>query len=192
MATNPESTTSTRRGRARVRIALAGLLAAGATASLADARLLLRDDPPRPTGASAFTVHVVRLIAANRYSEAWTLLYPAHRTIVSRAAYARCESLSPIPGRLESVRVLSVTREAVPVPGQDATVPGESVRLRIVIVGLGRVVVTHTFHAVRADRRWTWILPPERYLLYLRGRCPDAPPDYRGSPGSAASDPLAA
>ena len=193
MATTLDSIVSARRPRARVRIALAGLVAAGMAASVADARLVMRDAPrSRPSGAAAFTAHVVRLIAANRYAEAWTLLYPAHRGIVSRFAYARCESLSPIPGRLASVRVLSVTSEPVRVPGEQDPVPGASIRLRLVIVGLSRVVVTHTFHVVRLDRRWTWILPTSRYGLYLRGRCPDAPPAYRDSRSPEASRPLAA
>ena len=168
----------------RVRVALCALVVAGAAASLADARLFVRREPDTPSGAARFTAQVVRLIAANRYAEAWTLLYPAHRVVVGQAAYASCESLSPIPGRLQSVQVLSVRNERVPIPGEDEPIPGASVKVRIVIVGLGRVVVTPTFHAVRADGHWTWILPSSRYRLYLHGRCPDAPPSYRGPENS--------
>ena len=168
----------------RVRIALGALVVAGAAASLADARLLVRREPQPPSDAARFTTQVVRLIAANRYAEAWTLLYPGHRGIVGQSSYSSCESLSPIPGRLQSVQVLSVRNERVPVPGEDEPMPGASVKVRIVIVGVGRVVVTPTFHAVRADGHWTWILPTSRYRLYLHGRCPDAPPSYRGADSS--------
>jgi hypothetical protein len=186
MTTSPDSPVSGRRPNLRVRVALAVLLCAGIVASVADARLRFRDASGSPSGAARFTEHVVRLVAANRYAAAWTLLYPAHRDLVSRSAYARCESLSPIPGRLASVRVLSVASGRVRVAGEDAALPGASVQVRLVITGLARVVVTHTFHAVRADGRWTWILPPSRYRLYLRGSCPGAPPAYRGSAGPAA------
>src|SRR5262245_65503518 len=104
----------------RVRIALGALVAGALLVSVADTRVLVRGGSrsPRPrSDAGAFTIRVVRLVAANRYDEAWTLLYPGHRGIVSEGAYARCESLSPIPGRLKSVRVLSVKDERVPVPG---------------------------------------------------------------------------
>jgi hypothetical protein len=171
----------------RIRIAFGALLAGALLASVADARVLvLGGSAARPDGpdAGGFTVRVVRLIAANRYAEAWTLLYPAHRVIVGQSAYSSCESLSPIPGRLQSVQVLSVRNERVPVPGEDEPMPGASVKVRIVIVGVGRVVVTPTFHAVRADGHWTWILPTSRYRLYLHGRCPDAPPSYRGPDSS--------
>lgn len=178
---------STSYSRTIVRIALAALLVAGLAVSAADARILMRGgSTARPDGpdAAGFTVRVVRLIAANRYAEAWTLLYPGHRGVVAQSSYSSCESLSPIPGRLQSVQVLSVRNERVPVPGQDEPIPGASVEVRIVIVGVGRVVVTPTFHAVRADGHWTWILPNSRYRLYLHGRCPDTPPSYRGPESS--------
>ena len=78
----------------------------------------------------------------------------------------------------------SVRNERVPIPGEGEPIAGAAVKVRIVIVGVGRVVVKPTFHAVRVDGRWTWILPSSRYSIYLHGRCPDAPPNYRGSEGS--------
>ena len=168
--------------RTVVRGALGALVVVALLVSVADARILMRGGSRTPhakSDAGTFTVRVVRLVAANRYDAAWTLLYPGHRGIVSETAYARCESLSPIPGRLQSIRVLSVKDERISVPGAGKAMSGASVRIRLAIVGLGRVVVTHTFHAVRVDGGWSWILPSSRYRLYLRGHCPDAPPDYR-------------
>ena len=132
-------------------------------------------------GAGAFVRTVVRLIAANRYDDAWPLLHPTHRATVGRAAYVACERLSPIPGRLVAVRAGEAFEERTAVaPGRLAD--SRAVPIVIVLLDLAtseQVVVHDTVHAVRAEGRWRWILPPERLGEYGAGRCPGAPPAVR-------------
>jgi hypothetical protein len=151
------------------------------------APLLARGDArERATGPGgdpvAFVEHVVRLVAANRYREAWEGLNPVDQRVVPLTAYVSCETLTPIPGRLVSLRVLSVTRSAVDLT-PTARVSGVAVRLRLVIAGHALpqgVVIEHVFHAVASNGSWTWVLPPARFEQYRRGECPGVSPAPSG------------
>jgi hypothetical protein len=121
-------------------------------------------------GAVPFVARVVRATVANRYRETWTSLDPAQQHLVPRDVYVRCESGSPIPGRLRSLRVLKDGPATVRVPGR-GTVAGWAVRLRLVIAApqLPLAVVVHTFHAIRVNGDWRWYLPAHRLALYGAG-----------------------
>ncbi|MGZ4388586.1 MAG: hypothetical protein ACXVZL_04315, partial [Gaiellaceae bacterium] len=138
--------------------------------------------PAPAPGAAPFVVHVARELVANRYEALWAELHPAQRSVLPRDAYVRCESLTPVPGRLASIRVLSVRAEPAAVPGLARPVPSTAVRIRLVVaVGGGRGTVVHTIHALRAPGRWTWFLAAPRYDAYLAGGCPGtAPPPPAG------------
>lgn len=143
----------------------AALLAAHAHAS-----------PAPVPGAAPFVVHVVRETIANRYGPLWDELHPAQQAVLPRRVYVRCESLSPVPGKLASVHVLSVRHELVNVPGALRPLPSTAVEVRVVVAVMGgRVAVTHTYHAVRAAGRWTWFLAAARFGAYAAGSCPGAP-----------------
>ena len=127
-----------------------------------------------------FLDHVVRLVAANEYGAAWHLLNPADQRAVGLVEYVQCESRSPIPGRLASLRVLHIESAGVrPAPHSERK-PGVAVTFRIVIADdalPARVAIVHTVHAALAGDRWTWVLPRERFDLYARDVCAaDAPP----------------
>jgi hypothetical protein len=116
---------------------------------------------------------LLRQIARNDYERAWTTLHPSHQRIVTRAEYVRCEAQSPIPGRLDSVKVLNVSDKPVRLAGQAEMVAGKSIRVRLTFSGLAEpLVVMHTGHAVAVGDRWTWVLPPARFAEYETGRCP--------------------
>jgi hypothetical protein len=116
---------------------------------------------------------LLRQIARNDYDRAWTTLHPSHQRIVTRAEYVRCETESPIPGRLASVNVLGVSDEQVLLAGTPEMVDGKAIRLRLTFSGLDQpLVVMHTGHAVAVGDRWTWILPQARFAEYEAGRCP--------------------
>jgi hypothetical protein len=138
---------------------------------------------PAPADAAAFVRKVVRLLADDRYTQAWPLLHPEHRRAVGRARYAGCEQLSPIPGRLLSV----TTGTAFDAPvrlGPRTVSPSRAVPVRIVLLDLAtreQTVVEDTVHAIRVGGRWTWILPPERLARYRAGVCPDAAPQVPGA-----------
>jgi hypothetical protein len=138
---------------------------------------------PRSPDARAFAAHVVELIASNRYDDAWTLLHPVHQSLAPRAEYVGCEKAEPIPGHLESVRVLRVFAERTPL-GTGSFADSEAVVVKIAIGGGpgANVVVTDTVHAVAVHGQWRWIMPPARVQAYGAGRCPDG----SSPPGSAA------
>lgn len=148
----------------------ATVVAAGSLAS-GERRVARAGDP------AELAVRVVQLIAANRYDEAWEHLHPRHRRAARRAEYVACESLSPIPGTLETVEVLGVSGELVHVPGLAQPVEGKTVRVRAVIAGPTDppVVVEDDVHVVPARGRWAWILPPERFDAYAADRCGEPP-----------------
>jgi hypothetical protein len=127
----------------------------------------------------AFLRQVVGEIAANQYATAWQTLDPAQQRLVARDDYVRCESLTPIPGELTSIRVLARQQEKIVVAGTTTdAVPSAAVtfRLRISDAALhASLVVTHTVHAVAAGDRWAWILPPKRLALHRSGTCLDTP-----------------
>lgn len=119
--------------------------------------------PRRPPGGPVrFLSHVVRLLAANRYAQAWKSLAPADQKLAPETAYVACESLTPVPGHLASLRTLHV--------GHDRIGVAVRFRLRIAEEGLQEATtVLLTAHAVVAGRRWAWILPPARRALYRQG-----------------------
>ena len=53
-----------------------------------------------------FLKGVVRQIAGNQYARVWESLAPAQKRLVPKGEYVRCESASPIPGRLTSLKVV--------------------------------------------------------------------------------------
>jgi hypothetical protein len=156
--------------RTRLLFVGAPLLAAvvAATAVLVIAR---SDDGPGDP--AAFMTTLVEQIAGNNYADAWLTLHPSQKRVATQKVYVDCESQSPIPGKLASVKVLGVSDEQVQVAGKGTT-DGKAVRVRMSIGGLGGapVVVIHTGHAVAVGDHWTWILPPDRFADYEAGRCP--------------------
>jgi hypothetical protein len=145
------------------RTALAVLLAAAAIGGIA--ALPQASSPARatrPAGATAFLAGVIRLIAANHYAQAWQTLDPTDQRIAPEDAYVACESQTPIPGTLVSLRTLRVRPERIGIAATFA--------LRISGAALPEGVrVVLTAHAVDADGRWAWILPRSRRALYRSG-----------------------
>lgn len=119
---------------------------------------------PRGPHASpvGFLSHVVHLLVANRYPEAWKRLDPPDKQLAPEPLYVMCESLTPVAGRLARLRTLHV--------GLDRNGIAVRFRLRIAEDGLHQAAtVALTAHAVVAGRRWAWILSPARRALYRRG-----------------------
>ena len=150
----------------------ATIAAAGAFAVVwkSSAAAASRGDP------AAFAERVVRLVAANRYAEAWDLLDPRQQAFVPRNDYVRCEQLTPIPGRLARLERHGVRDETVRVPGTAQVTTVKGVTLKLVITGVTRVTLTHTFHAVAVGGSWRWYLPSARLAAYSAGYCPGMRP----------------
>jgi hypothetical protein len=131
--------------------------------------------PRAPSGDPAlFLRGVVAQLVRNDYASAWRTLHPEHQRVAPLEEYVACESLSPVPGQLESIRVLRVRTARLQVTADTPPVLSKAVTLRLTLLepSLGeRVVLTHTVHAVAVDGRWSWVLPPQRYELYRSDGC---------------------
>ena len=128
--------------------------------------------------AVVFVRTVVRMIAENRYDEAWPLLHPAHRRAAGRNEFVRCERLSPIPGVVVSVRAGAAVDEPILVSAGELR-PSLVVPVEVVLLDVAtseRTVVRDNVHAIRVGGGWAWILPPERFAHYQADTCPDAAP----------------
>ena len=86
-------------------VSAVGIVAAGSAAST-------RHVHSQPAGSPAvFLAKIVRLLAANRYAEAWPSLNSLQQAIAPLQAYVACESQTPVPGQLVSLHVLAVRHE---------------------------------------------------------------------------------
>jgi hypothetical protein len=154
------------------------LLAGGIAAAEPDR--LIRTRTTAPADPATFARRVVGLIADNRYAQAWQGLHPRHQRDASFAEYVSCERLSPSPGRVLSVTSGRASDERISV-APDLSVPSKAIPVRVVILDLASgesTEISTTVHAVRAEGRWTWILPRARLAEYAAGRCAGAPPTY--------------
>jgi hypothetical protein len=125
---------------------------------------------PAPRGdPGATAAGIVRLIAHNRYGEAWEALHPIDQKVAPRAEYVACESRSPVVAAPRAIRVLGVSDESVGL-GDGRFVETKAVRLRLVFGGL---TTTQTVHLVAARGAWRWILKPARYRAYEADACPE-------------------
>lgn len=146
-----------------------------ANEAASSSRLDLASGPPLLTAASFFLAHV-KTMTAGRYGQAWLHLYPAHRRLVRRAVYVRCERMRPSPASLRVIRAVRVHPALVHIPGLNRSVPGVAVTVHVELAGYkphDPIVFDHTFHLVPVQGRWTWLLSPDRYHLYRHGNCRD-------------------
>lgn len=117
---------------------------------------------------------VVKQIAANDYGAVWQKLHPAQQRVATRDAYVQCEQLSPIPGRLDSIRLVGAKTERIEVAGDTGAVDSSAATFRLTISEPAldeSVVVPMTAHAVAVDGHWRWILSPTRFELYRSKSC---------------------
>lgn len=99
----------------RAHLTACAAILVGATAIVGtSAAATARRQRPHPAGAPAdFLTRIVQLLAANRYAEAWPSLNPLQQSIAPLQTYVACESLSPVPGHLVSLRTMRVRQETV-------------------------------------------------------------------------------
>lgn len=113
-------------------------------------------------------VHVVQLIAHNRYGDAWDALQATDQKVAPRDEYVACESRSPVLAAPQAIRVLGVSNASVGL-GDGTFVETKAVRLQLVFAGFR---ATQTVHLVAAAGAWRWILKPDRYRAYKANACP--------------------
>ena len=117
---------------------------------------------------------VVTKIAANDYGAVWQTLHPAQQRVATRQVYVQCEQLSPIPGHLDSIRLVKAASERIAIAGDDGKVESEAATFRVTISEPAlndEVVVPMTVHAVAVKGQWRWILSPKRFELYRSKSC---------------------
>ena len=121
-----------------------------------------------------FMRKIVGLTVAAHYVEAWSLLHPAHQTLVPRSRFVRCRT---DPAGTPPSRVVSAVfdgkryeRIDVPlIPQHTAT----AVKLKLVIAtGAKREPAEVTVRAVWTGTRWAWLLPARNIPAFRAGRCP--------------------
>ncbi len=120
---------------------------------------------------------IVRGVAANDYAGVWPTLHPAQQRVATRALYVRCEKLSPVAGKLDSIRVVRAVDRRIEVAGTgEGLVDSKAVTFEVKLRDrlLGTSVAVTTAHAVAVDGRWRWILTPQRFTTYRSGGCPSA------------------
>ncbi len=150
-------------------------LAATACVSAVTTVAVAASGESEPGDATGFLRTVVAQIAGNDYGSAWQTLDPAQQRLVPEAQYVRCEAASPIPGKLASLTVVRASEARVVVAGgESGSVEARAVTFRLTITDPAihdAVVVVHTVHAVQAEGRWAWILPPGRLELDRSSTC---------------------
>ena len=129
----------------------------------------------RPVSAVAFLRRTIRHLAANDYARAWQTLDPRQQHRVSRTEYVRCESASPIPGKVDRIAALAKRIERIPIPGAGVT-RERSIAVTFLVTFAPRlahppVVVRVRAHALRTHGRWSWMLPAKRFALHASGQC---------------------
>jgi hypothetical protein len=147
-----------------------------AYASVAIASMTDDQGPGDPT---VFLQEVIGQLVASDYRKAWQSLDPGQQQLVPAEQYVRCESASPIPGRLTSIEITDLSEQRIPVAGTRTPVPAQAVTFRIQITEPSlhtSVVITHTVHAVQIDDHWAWILPAARLQLDRSPTCGVAEP----------------
>jgi hypothetical protein len=158
--------------------AVAGAL--GVTGGLASGREAPWAAPEArpPMTAAASLVAEVEAKAAGRWRTAWSTLYPLHQRVAARETFVHCETATPFPARLESVRVVRAVPAAVEVAGVPHALRGAAVTVDVELRApelSAPFSFRQTFHLVRVGGDWRWLLSPSRYRLYRRHGCGEAP-----------------
>jgi hypothetical protein len=152
------------------------MLALGPAAAGATNRPVHPTTQPVLSDASAerFFLETLEEKLRGDWGRAWQSLYPLHRRIATRGTFVRCETQTPFPAPLQSLRVVDVRDATVRVPGVRQPVPGVAVEVVVELEWYGPrdpIVFRHMFHLVPVHGHWTWLLSPSRYRLYERHAC---------------------
>lgn len=145
----------------------------------------LTDSVSTPGGTSepsedpgAFITRIIERRARGQHARVWEDMHPAHKSVVPRSLYVRCEDADEFGAELVDVKVLEVYDEPDEIPGQSGEVMSKAVTVEIsanVPLLEGTQKDTDTAHAYPVDGEWKWVLTDEDWQAYSKGDCP--PPD---------------
>ena len=104
------------------------------------------------------------------YGGAWDRLHPRHQRLVTREEYDECRRGIDVQGTIDSVVVLDVVDAPLTVYGLPARTPAKRVQVRVVT---DETEYTASYHVVRVEDEWRWVLSENAARGFERTDCPE-------------------
>jgi hypothetical protein len=146
---------------------VARILIAALLATIAAGCALSEDSADHDAGAAI--KRVLEQEYAGDYGPVWEDLHPRHQRLVTRTGYEVCRGSIDLVGTLESVLILDVRDASLTVYGLPPRTPAKAVEVR---VATDETEFTATYHVVRVDDRWRWVLNDRAARGFARTDCP--------------------
>ena len=124
-------------------------------------------DPGR-TPAGLAQVRFLDDLYSGNLDAVYATLHPAYQRVVPRRRFVACTRAAALGG-LDSIDVLDVYDDPVPVPGA-GRMPAKAVRIRL--TSSSGESTTFVNHEVEVGDRWRWVLNGAAASAYRAGRCP--------------------
>ncbi len=123
-----------------------------------------------------FVTRILREEINGQWALQWDELHPAHKRLISRAAYVACshEMATNIGVGKEVFHVLDLREEPIHVLGVPQRV-SKLVTISFNVRGASQAL-RYRLHAVDVNGRWAWILGGRFLAQVARGRCLDGSP----------------
>src|SRR5918998_2691032 len=149
------------------RMALARLLFALVLLVTAAGCALTEDSEDHEAGAAI--KRVLEQEYVGDYGGAWDTLHPRHQLFVTREEYEECRRGIDVVGTIESVVILDVQDRPLTVYGLRPRTPAKQVKVH---VATDEREYDATYHVVRVEDAWRWILSDRAARGFARADCP--------------------
>jgi hypothetical protein len=143
------------------------IFAAALVVALAAGCALSEDSSEHEAGAAI--KRVIEQEYVGDYGPAWDQLHPRHQRFVTRPEYEECRRGIDVVGTLESVLILDVRDKPLTVFGLRPRTPAKAVEVRVTT---DESEFTATYHVVRVDDSWRWVLTDRAARGFARTDCP--------------------
>lgn len=122
------------------------------------ASALAKPSAKEVASATAFMRKVVELKAEGRQGAAYDLVFPAQKSLVTKAAYVACQPTGGVT--IEDFEFKRASTETAQIPGTDAKAKTLFLTVEITASkdGLEETSMA-TFHAIKTKRGWAWAMP---------------------------------
>ena len=145
----------------------ARILAAFVLGALAAGCALSENEQEQDPGAAV--TDVLEREYSGDYASAWDDLHPRHQRLVTREEYEDCRRGFEVAGAIELVEILGVRDEPLDVYGFRPRTPSKAVEVRVTT---GEDEYKASYHVVRLDDRWRWVLSDRAARGFARTDCP--------------------
>ena len=129
------------------------------------------DVDPATTPAGRAQVDYLEDIYNGRFGQAYAVLHPAYKQVVSRTQFSDCAASTIPVGQLDSIEVLDVFDDPVEIPGEGEQ-QAKAVRVRITSTDGQSVTFKKPPHEVEVGDKWYWVLNAAAVKAYKAGTCP--------------------